>query len=174
MFIFFLVYILNYSMFVFVIGFYVKAIQQPYQFLKKHCFLSFKEFYNKTYKVRQFHKNNNETIIMFMFTLEFIPYVFQLLSLMMEMHPPGSVPDPYMQLFPCLVVPALWERPANCSPLVRLLCAFVTQAPNQIISLDKIVSFLLFQMNKKITIKFLSEWFARYFPKTYRFENIRP
>lgn len=76
---------------------------------------------------------------------EFIPYVFQLLSLLMEMTQTGAVPEPYMQLFPCLVAPALWERPANCGPLVRLLCAFVTQASQQIISLDKIVRiFLLF------------------------------
>ncbi|GLV36439.1 Chromosome segregation 1 [Carabus blaptoides fortunei] len=73
---------------------------------------------------------------------EFIPYVFQLLSLMMEMTPPGSVPEPYMQLLPCLLVPALWERPANCSPLVRLLCAFVTQAASQIASQDKLSGLL--------------------------------
>lgn len=73
---------------------------------------------------------------------EFIPYVFQLLSLLMEMTQTGAVPEPYMQLFPCLVAPALWERPANCGPLVRLLCAFVTQASQQIISLDKITGLL--------------------------------
>lgn len=69
-----------------------------------------------------------------------MPYVFQLLSLMMELTPPGAVGDPYLQLLPCLLVPALWERPANCSPLVRLLCAYVTQAASQIASQDKLVS----------------------------------
>lgn len=69
-----------------------------------------------------------------------MPYVFQLLSLMMEMTSPGAVGDPYMLLLPCLLVPALWERPANCSPLVRLLCAYVTQVAPKIVESDKLVS----------------------------------
>lgn len=70
---------------------------------------------------------------------EFIPYIFQLLSLLMENTPPGSVSESYMQLLPCLLAPVLWERPANISPLVRLLSAFVTQAAPQIVSQDKLV-----------------------------------
>lgn len=73
---------------------------------------------------------------------EFIPYVFQLLSMLMEMTPTGAIPDPYMQLLPCLLAPVLWERPANISPLVRLLCAFATQAAPQIIANDKLGGFL--------------------------------
>lgn len=81
-----------------------------------------------------------------------MPYVFQLLSLMMELTPPGGVTEPYMQLLPCLLVPALWERPANCSPLVRLLCAYITQAASQIASQEKLVSKLL------ITLKFIQTY----------------
>lgn len=73
---------------------------------------------------------------------EFIPYVFQILSLLMENTPPGSVPEPYMQLLPCLLAPVLWERPANISPLVRLLSAFATQAAPQIVNQDKLGGFL--------------------------------
>ncbi|CAH0551581.1 unnamed protein product [Brassicogethes aeneus] len=73
---------------------------------------------------------------------EFIPYVFQLLSLLMENTPPGAVPETYMQLLPCLLAPVLWERPANISPLVRLLSAFATQAAPQIVGQDKLGGFL--------------------------------
>ncbi|XP_060521599.1 exportin-2 [Cylas formicarius] len=73
---------------------------------------------------------------------EFIPYVFQILSLLMEHTPPGAIPEPYMQLLPCLLAPVLWERPANISPLVRLLSAFVTQAAPQIAAEDKLSGFL--------------------------------
>lgn len=69
---------------------------------------------------------------------EFIPYVFQLLSLLMELSSPGAIAEPYMQLLPCLLAPILWERPANISPLVRLLCAFLTQAAPQVIAQDKL------------------------------------
>lgn len=44
-----------------------------------------------------------------------------------------------MQLLPCLLAPVLWERPANVSPLVRLLSAFAKQAAPQIVAQDKLV-----------------------------------
>ncbi|KAK7100974.1 hypothetical protein V1264_023831 [Littorina saxatilis] len=62
---------------------------------------------------------------------EFIPYVFQILSLLMEVHGDG-VPDTYMALFPHLLAPVLWERPGNIPPLVRLIQGFISQGANQI------------------------------------------
>lgn len=62
---------------------------------------------------------------------EFIPYVFQILSLLMEVHS-TSVPDTYMALFPHLLAPVLWERPGNIPPLVRLIQAFIMQGARQI------------------------------------------
>ncbi|CAG9793023.1 unnamed protein product [Diatraea saccharalis] len=65
---------------------------------------------------------------------EFMPYVFQMLSLLLELRGGGGVGsgageggdgDAYGALLPCLVAPPLWERAANVRPLVRLLCAFV-------------------------------------------------
>ncbi|WAR24262.1 LOW QUALITY PROTEIN: XPO2-like protein, partial [Mya arenaria] len=50
---------------------------------------------------------------------EFIPYVFQILSLLIELHT-DAIPDTYMQLFPHLLVPLLWERPGNIPPLEAL------------------------------------------------------
>jgi exportin-2 (importin alpha re-exporter) len=80
--------------------------------------------------------------LFFMLTIffppEFVPYVFQLLSMLLEMRPPG-VPDSYMALFPCLLGPALWERPGNVSPLVRLLQAFISRGAEQIASTQKLV-----------------------------------
>lgn len=57
----------------------------------------------------------------------------------MELTPTGAIPEPYMQLLPCLLAPVLWDRPANISPLVRLLSAFATQAAPQIVAQDKLV-----------------------------------
>ncbi|XP_058058317.1 exportin-2 [Anopheles bellator] len=65
--------------------------------------------------------------------LEFMPYVFQMLSLFLEIREgQTNIPDTYLALFPCLLAPALWERPGNVTPLIRLLCAFVRQASSQI------------------------------------------
>lgn len=55
---------------------------------------------------------------------EFMPYVFQLLSMFIELRE-NQISAPYMQLFPFLLAPALWERPANCAPLARLLVGYV-------------------------------------------------
>lgn len=75
--------------------------------------------------------------------MEFLPYVFQMLSLLMEIRQTiGSVPDPYLALFPCLLSPILWERPGNITPLIRLLCTFVKQASPQIHAQGKLMGVL--------------------------------
>ena len=70
--------------------------------------------------------------------VEFIPYVFQVLSLLLELHT-DSVPEAYLLLFPHLLQPILWERPGNIPPLVRLLQAFIEKGAAQI-QPDKLVS----------------------------------
>ncbi|XP_066140699.1 exportin-2 [Euwallacea fornicatus] len=73
---------------------------------------------------------------------EFIPYVFQIISLLMEYSSVGNIPESYLQLLPCLLAPVLWDRPANISPLVRLLRVFISRATAQIIAQDKLSGFL--------------------------------
>ncbi|KAL5021450.1 hypothetical protein ScPMuIL_000605 [Solemya velum] len=62
---------------------------------------------------------------------EFIPYVFQILSLLIDLHSTG-VPEAYMALFSHLLNPVLWERPGNIPALVRLLQAYIEKAAKQI------------------------------------------
>ncbi|XP_012275464.1 exportin-2 isoform X2 [Orussus abietinus] len=68
---------------------------------------------------------------------EFIPYVFQILALLLELQISPDVPEPYMALFPCLLAPILFERQANIHPLNRLLQAFVSHGAHQIVAQDK-------------------------------------
>jgi len=70
---------------------------------------------------------------------EFIPYVFQVLALMLEMHADGAVSPPYLALFPHLLLPVLWSRDGNIPPLVRLLQAYVSRGIRQI-ETDKLAS----------------------------------
>ena len=66
-----------------------------------------------------------------------------MLSVLMEIRQGiGSVPDPYLALFPCLLSPILWERPGNTTPLIRLLCTFVRQASPQIQADNKLMGVL--------------------------------
>ena len=72
---------------------------------------------------------------------EFVPYVFQVMSLLLEIHT-SSIPNSYMALFPHLLQPVLWERTGNIPPLVRLLQAYLEKGAATIASsaADKIVS----------------------------------
>ncbi|XP_003739003.1 exportin-2 [Galendromus occidentalis] len=72
---------------------------------------------------------------------EFIPYVFQLLSMMLEFHN-CPAPPPYMAMFPCLLVPTLWERQGNIQPLVRLIQAFIERSSEQIVAAEKLPAVL--------------------------------
>jgi exportin-2 (importin alpha re-exporter) len=58
--------------------------------------------------------------------------VFQILSLLLEYHSQGDVPQPYMELFHFLLIPVLWERPGNIHALVRLLQAYISRGPQQV------------------------------------------
>uniref|UniRef100_A0A8C5CJJ2 Exportin-2 n=1 Tax=Gadus morhua TaxID=8049 RepID=A0A8C5CJJ2_GADMO len=74
---------------------------------------------------------------------EFVPYVFQVMSLLLEIHS-DSIPSSYMALFPHLLQPALWERAGNIPPLVRLLQAYLEKGAPTIASsaADKIPGLL--------------------------------
>lgn len=70
---------------------------------------------------------------------EFMPYVFQIQSLLIEQYKPGQQVSPvYMEMFPFLLSPALWETPANIAPLVRLLQGCIKHGHDQIVSMGKI------------------------------------
>lgn len=74
---------------------------------------------------------------------EFVPYVFQILSLMLEMRAgQPEVPEAYMMLFPHLLAPVLWERPANIHPLVRLLQAYIQVGSRQVVASAKLEALL--------------------------------
>ena len=64
---------------------------------------------------------------------EFAPYVFQVLSLLLEVTP-TTVSNAYMQIFPALLTPLLWERPGNVPALVRLIQAFLQKGAQLVFS----------------------------------------
>ena len=68
---------------------------------------------------------------------EFLPYVFQILSLLLELRPP-PIPELYMVIYPLLLTPTLWERNGNVPALVRLLQAFIEKAPSNVTKDDRL------------------------------------
>lgn len=62
---------------------------------------------------------------------EFAPYVFQLISMLLEVTPNG-VTEPYEALLPPLLSAVLWERSGNVPGLVRLLQAYARRGPDKL------------------------------------------
>lgn len=70
---------------------------------------------------------------------EFMPYVFQMLSLLLDVREGNSaIPEAYWALFPFLLSPPLWDRSSNVTPLIKLICAFVRQGSAQISAMGKL------------------------------------
>ncbi|KAG6546655.1 hypothetical protein Mapa_011844 [Marchantia paleacea] len=61
---------------------------------------------------------------------EFAPYVFQILAQLIESRRP-PLPSVYIGMFPPLLTPTLWQRSANVPALVRLLQAYLQNAPQE-------------------------------------------
>ena len=72
---------------------------------------------------------------------EFLPYVFQILSVLLEVRP-SPTPPAYMVIYPLLLTPVLWERQGNIPALVRLLQAFIQKAPDQVTKDNRFTSLL--------------------------------
>lgn len=64
---------------------------------------------------------------------EFIPYVFQLLALLLESNPTAPLADNWKNLIAPLMTPALWESRGNVPALVRLLQAIMSRGASAVI-----------------------------------------
>jgi exportin-2 (importin alpha re-exporter) len=73
---------------------------------------------------------------------EFTPFVFQILSQLLELHPAGDMPDSYKVLLPPLLTPTLWESRGNIPALVRLLRAFLSRGGEQIVAAGQVTPML--------------------------------
>ncbi|GAA5967687.1 hypothetical protein JCM11641_005736 [Rhodosporidiobolus odoratus] len=73
---------------------------------------------------------------------EFTPFVFQILSQLLELHPASDMPDSYKELLPPLLTPTLWESRGNIPALVRLLRAFLGRGAQQIVEAGQVTPML--------------------------------
>jgi len=73
---------------------------------------------------------------------EFMPYVFQLLSLLLESQKTNGLSEDYLQLLPPLINPELWRTKANTIPLVRLLQAYLRRGAVNVVASNKLEGIL--------------------------------
>ncbi|PWW80395.1 Cse1-domain-containing protein [Tuber magnatum] len=74
--------------------------------------------------------------------LEFIPYVFQLLALLLESNAPAPLPQRFKDLMTPLLTPALWESRGNVPALVRLLQAIMARGASHFVENNQLSAIL--------------------------------
>ncbi|CAG8538941.1 11296_t:CDS:10 [Paraglomus occultum] len=81
----------------------------------------------------QFNHYTFEAIGALQDVTEFVPYVFQVLSLLLECHTVQELPEMYQAILPVLLKSNLWETQGNVPALVRLLQAYLHRSTTSII-----------------------------------------
>lgn len=73
---------------------------------------------------------------------EFVPYVFQILSSLLESNPSSPLPENFKTLIPPLLMPTIWETRGNVPGCTRFLCAIVPKARDAIVAENQLESVL--------------------------------
>ena len=60
---------------------------------------------------------------------ELVPYVFQIMALLLQVQ--NGCPATYVNMYPQLLLPVLWEASGNVQPLVLLLSTFIEKNPQE-------------------------------------------
>ncbi|SJX63336.1 probable CSE1-Nuclear envelope protein that mediates the nuclear export of importin alpha [Sporisorium reilianum f. sp. reilianum] len=82
------------------------------------------------------------TMILSQDVAEFQPYVFQILSQMLELHTTQGLPEAYSSLLPPILTPACWENRGNVPALVRLVRAFLAKDAPRIVAQGQLAAML--------------------------------
>ena len=89
---------------------------------------------------------------------EYVPYVFQVLAQMLELHKGGQVPSEYRNILPLLLTPAVWQQKGSIPGLVRLLTAFLAQDSASMVAAGQISPVLAVAQQRLIPSKANDEW----------------
>lgn len=89
--------------------------------------------------------------------IEYIPYVFQILAQMLELHT-SDVPPDYRAILPFLLTPASWQQKGSIPGLVKLLKAFLARDAPQMVSTGQYTSILAVVQQRLIPSKINDGW----------------
>ena len=88
---------------------------------------------------------------------EYIPYVFQIMAQMLDLHT-GDVPADYRSLLPLLLTPAAWQQKGSIPGLVKLLKAFLSHDVRSMIAGDQLKPVLGVVQQRLIPSKINDGW----------------
>lgn len=89
---------------------------------------------------------------------QYIPYVFQVLAQMLDLHSTGEVPPEYQNLLPFLFTPAIWQQKGSIPGLVKLLKTFLGRDAPQMFAAGQIASVLAVVQQRLIPSKVNDAW----------------
>ncbi|KAI0714440.1 armadillo-type protein [Cerioporus squamosus] len=88
---------------------------------------------------------------------QYVPYVFQVLAQMLDLHT-GEVPAEYRSLLPFLLTPAAWQQKGSIPGLVKLLKAFLSHDARSIVESGQITQVLGVIQQRLIPSKINDGW----------------
>ncbi|KAI0684913.1 Cse1-domain-containing protein [Cytidiella melzeri] len=88
---------------------------------------------------------------------QYIPYVFQLLAQMLELHT-QDVPAAYRELLPFLLTPSIWGQKGSVPGLVKLLKAFLSRDAKQMVATGQYLPVLAVIQQRLIPSKVNDAW----------------
>ncbi|KAF7976444.1 hypothetical protein HWV62_6681 [Athelia sp. TMB] len=88
---------------------------------------------------------------------QYIPYVFQILAQMLELHK-HDAPADYRSLLPFLLQPAIWQQKGSVPGLVKLLKAFLARDAKQMIAAGQVAAVLGILQQRLIPSKVNDGW----------------
>ena len=88
---------------------------------------------------------------------EYIPYVFQILAQMLDLHT-DEVPAEYRSLLPILLTPASWQQKGSIPGLVKLLKAFLSHDAKSMIAAGQLTQVLGVVQQRLIPSKINDGW----------------
>ncbi|KAL2152512.1 hypothetical protein VTH82DRAFT_5696 [Thermothelomyces myriococcoides] len=73
---------------------------------------------------------------------EFVPFIFQIFALLLELNPTNQVPGNFKLLIEAVLAPGPWETRGNVPPLSRFIAAIIPKAAEEIKAENKLEPFL--------------------------------
>ncbi|PPQ86179.1 hypothetical protein CVT25_006922 [Psilocybe cyanescens] len=89
---------------------------------------------------------------------QYIPYAFQVLAQMLELHRGGQIPVAYRSLVPFLLKIEIWSQKGSIPGLVRLLSAFLEQDGENLYQTGQLVGLLGVVQQRLIPSKLNDAW----------------
>lgn len=82
--------------------------------------------------------NSSNVFVCNIKSAEFVPYVFQIFAMLLELNPTSPLPGNFKALLDGILAPGPWEIRGNIPPLARFISAIMPKATQEILAEQKL------------------------------------